>query len=77
MNGDTEIIISGHTHFFHAEQKGNTLFLNSGEVCARKKPTTEFAMLEVVEEDFFVTHYEKSENEKKFNLNTYSFKRSA
>jgi len=76
MNGDTEVVISGHTHFFHAEKKGDTLFLNSGEICARKKPITEFAMLEVTEKDFFVTHYEKAEHEKKFKLSNYSFKRS-
>ena len=76
MNPDTEIIISGHTHFFHAEKKNDTLFLNPGEVCARKKPITEFAMLEITEEDFFVTHYEKSEDSKKFTLDDYSFKRS-
>ena len=76
MNGDTEIVISGHTHYFHAETKGETFFLNSGEVCARKKPITEFAMLEVKEENFFVTHYEKSENEKTFTQTSYSHKRS-
>ncbi len=76
MNGDTEIVISGHTHFFHAEKKGDTLFLNSGEICARKKPISEFAMLEVTKENFFVTRYEKAENEKKFKLTNYSFKRS-
>ena len=77
MNPDAEIVISGHTHHFHAQMKGDTLFLNSGEICARKKPITEFVMLEITEEEFFVTHYKKDEDEKKFTLNDYNFKRSA
>jgi putative phosphoesterase len=75
MNGDTEVLIYGHTHYFEAEKKGDTLFLNSGEVCARKKPVTEFMMLEVKKGEFFVTRYEKGEKEKKFKLTNYSFKR--
>lgn len=77
MNGDTEIVVYGHTHYFNCETKGSTLFLNSGEVCARKKPTTEFAMLEITKDKFFVTHYEKNENDKKFTRTNYSHKRSA
>ncbi|MDM8535786.1 YfcE family phosphodiesterase [Desulfobacterales bacterium HSG17] len=76
MTGDTEIVISGHTHYFHAETKGDTFFLNSGEVCARKKPITEFAMLEVQKDTFLVTHYQKNENEKSFSQTDYSHKRS-
>ena len=77
MAGDTEIVISGHTHYFHSEIKGNTLFLNSGEICARKKPITEFAMLNVTKKVFFVTHYEKPEDSKKFGQTHYSYKRPA
>lgn len=75
MKGDTEVVISGHTHYFHSELKGDTLFLNSGEICARKKPITEFAMLKVTQEDFFVTHYEKPEEAKAFSQTHYSYKR--
>jgi len=76
MNGDVEVVISGHTHYFQAEKKGDTLFLNSGEICARKKPITEFMMLEVKKDNFLVTRYEKNEDEKKFKLTNYTFKRS-
>lgn len=76
MNPDTEIVISGHTHYFHSEIKGDTLFLNSGEVCARKKPITEFAMLEINKKEFLITHYEKAENEKEFSQTNYIHQRS-
>ncbi len=47
MNADADIVISGHTHHFKAEKKGETLFINSGEVCAREKPLSECAMVEI------------------------------
>ena len=75
MAADTEVVISGHTHHFESEFKGDTLFLNSGEVCARKKPITEFAMLEVTDKNFHVTHYAKRKDEQDFIQKKYSYKR--
>ncbi|MCK5854097.1 MAG: YfcE family phosphodiesterase [Sulfurovaceae bacterium] len=59
MNPDADIVISGHTHQFEASVKGETLFINPGEVCAREKPLTECAMVEIELKDkkFQVTHY--------------------
>ena len=59
MNADADIVISGHTHMFDCSLNGKTLFINSGEVCAREKPLTECAVVEVVDEKYFVTHYFK------------------
>ena len=75
MKGDTDVVISGHTHYFHSKMEGGSLFLNSGEICARKKPISEFAMLEVTENDFFVTHYEKPEDENDFTTKSYVHER--
>jgi len=50
------MVIFGHTHMFDSELKGNTLFINSGEVCARSKPLTECAMVEVLDGAFIVHH---------------------
>jgi len=75
MNNDTQVIIFGHTHYFLSEMKGDSLFLNSGEVCARKKPISECAMLEVTDEEFFVTHYTKKNKTDKFSLKNFSYKR--
>ena len=60
MSPDADVVVFGHTHIFDTEFRGNTLFLNSGEVCARNKPISEWAMLEVTKQNFFVTHYTRA-----------------
>ncbi len=60
MSPDADVVIFGHTHIFDTEFRGNTLFLNSGEVCARNKPISEWAMLEITKQNFFVTHYTRA-----------------
>jgi putative phosphoesterase len=57
MSSDADIVISGHTHFFEASQKGETLYLNPGEVCAREKPLTECAVIEIEDGHYCVKHY--------------------
>jgi hypothetical protein len=60
MNADVDIVISGHTHMFECSLNNGTLFINSGEVCAREKPLTECAMVEVSsDKKYAVTHYFK------------------
>jgi len=59
MNADVDILISGHTHMFDCSLDNETLFINSGEVCAREKPLTECAVVEVVDKKYSVTHYFK------------------
>jgi len=78
MTPDTEIVISGHTHEFHSEFSDGTLFLNPGEVCARSKPISECAMLEVTENKLLVTHYTKKVDKKKekpYKEKTFKYKR--
>ena len=75
MNNDSEVIIFGHTHHFLSEFKENSLFLNSGEVCARKKPISECAMLEVTDKTFFVTHYARENRSDQFISQNFSYKR--
>ena len=62
LNPDADIVISGHTHIFEAQLKGNTLFINPGEVCAREKPLTECVLLEVINGEFKLTHYFRKPN---------------
>ena len=59
LNGDTDLVIFGHTHYFEAEYKNDTLYINPGEICARKKPVSEFALIEKGKESWSVYHYEK------------------
>jgi putative phosphoesterase len=76
MSSDAEVIIFGHTHKFEVEFVDGTLFLNPGEVCARNKPVSECAMLEVLENEFIVQYYTKKAKEKNYSIEkTFSYKR--
>lgn len=46
LKGDADIYIYGHTHMYSAVQCNNSVYINSGEICARKKPKFECALLE-------------------------------
>ncbi len=59
LNGDSDIVVFGHTHFFESEYKNNTLYINPGEICARKKPISEFALIEKKAQNWEVYHYER------------------
>ncbi|MEA3228635.1 MAG: YfcE family phosphodiesterase [Campylobacterota bacterium] len=75
MAPDADVVVFGHTHHFQSEMNSGKLFLNSGEVCARKKPISEFAMLEVLDDKFVVTHYEKGDDEVVFSETLYKHSR--
>lgn len=75
MTPDTEVVLFGHTHQFESEFNNGTLFLNPGEVCARNKPISECAMLEVQENEFKVTHFFREKKEDTFDTQTYNYKR--
>ncbi len=75
MAPDADVIVFGHTHYFHNEFINETLFLNSGEVCARKKPISECMMLEVLDDKFIVTQYSKPDGEVKFTSEVTEYKR--
>jgi hypothetical protein len=62
MSADADMVVSGHTHLFEASLVNNTLFINPGEVCAREKPLSECALVEVEEGCFEVTHYFREVN---------------
>ena len=55
LTPDSDIVIYGHTHHHTMEHKGGTLFLNSGEVCAREKDLSEVMVLEIANEEYRVT----------------------
>jgi len=76
MSPDTEVVLYGHTHMFDYEFTNGTLFLNPGEACARNKPVSECAMLEVTETHFNVTYYARELKTKKFKEQHFSFERT-
>ena len=71
MTPDTQVVLFGHTHEFACEFKGNALFLNPGEICAREKPLSQYAMLEISDNNFLVTYY--AQNIKTNTLETKEF----
>ena len=75
MTPDTEVVLFGHTHQFESEFTNKTLFLNPGEVCARNKPISECAMLEIDEAQFKVTHFFKDKKAETFDTKKYKYKR--
>lgn len=75
MSNDTEIVIFGHTHKFSVEYKGQTLYLNPGEVCARNKPLSECVLLSITPEQFGVKYFTRKKK-KDFELEEeFSFER--
>jgi len=76
MSPDADVIIYGHTHTFDCEFTNGTLFLNPGEACARNKPVSECALLEITEEQFKVTYYARELKSKKFQPQHFAFERS-
>lgn len=75
MSADTEVVIFGHTHTFECDFKKGTLYLNPGEVCARNKPLSECAILEVTTEYLNVTYYTRPIKEDDFQEQHFSFER--
>jgi putative phosphoesterase len=76
MTGDTDIVISGHTHIFKTEFINNTLFLNPGEICAREKPLSECVLLEITQNEYIVYYYFKEPSSKSWDEKIYSFIRT-
>ena len=75
MAPDADVVVFGHTHICHNELNNGTLFLNSGEICGRKKPVSECMMLEVLDDKFLVTQYNKPDGELKFQTAIFEHKR--
>lgn len=75
MTPDTDVVLFGHTHLFEVEFTNNTLFLNPGESCARNKPISECAMLEIDPKNFELTYYFKEKDSKEFAHKIFSFER--
>jgi len=72
---DTDIIIYGHTHEKDIAFNGKNLILNSGEVCARDTGISSCMMLEIKDNTYKVTLFERKiktdewlKTEKEFNI---------
>lgn len=66
LNGDSDIVVFGHTHEFECNFNNGTLFINPGEICAREKPVSECVLLEINENEYIINYYSRNINEKDF-----------
>ena len=76
MTPDAEVIIFGHTHEFEVAFKGESLYLNPGEICARNKAFSECAMLEVKTNEFIVDYYTRKKKKEFLLQKSYQFTRN-
>lgn len=72
---DVDLIVYGHTHYYEAKLVKKTLFLNSGEVCARKKNLCECALLEVNKSKWIVNRFTCKPEKLKWEEEKEVFKR--
>ncbi|MDF1881774.1 YfcE family phosphodiesterase [Sulfurimonas sp. MAG313] len=74
---DADIIIFGHTHMFECDFKADTLFINPGESCARNKPVSECVLLEINDDKYSVTSFNRALKTKMWNTQHMNFERLA
>ena len=75
MVPDVDLIVYGHTHIAHSQTNGETLFINSGEVCARDLPVSKVALVEVFENKFIVNSYEREIGSIHWKNITFNYKK--
>jgi len=76
MTPDSNIVISGHTHYFDCSYINNTLFLNPGEVCARNKDLTECALLEITSNQYIIEYNYKKPKDIKWETKIIKYDRN-
>ena len=75
LTPDCDLVLFGHLHKFSVEFKGEVLFLNPGEVCARNKNLTECCIIKVNSTEFVVNYYYKEPSSSIWQSKEYSFLR--
>jgi putative phosphoesterase len=75
LNGQSDVVIYGHTHYFEHEYTNKTLFLNPGELCARNKPLIECVLLEINENEYIIHYYSRHIEQEDFEKKEIRYKR--
>ncbi len=75
MTPETDIVISGHTHYFDSSYVNDTLFLNPGEICARNKNLTECVLLEITKDQYIIEYNYKKPDDKVWDIKTIKYDR--
>ena len=68
LRPDADLVVYGHTHYFQAEYKKNTLFVNPGEVCGRKNNICECVLLDGKKDKWILKHFTCKPNNKEWNI---------
>lgn len=76
LTPDADLIVYGHTHHFEASVSGKRLFINPGEVCARKKPLCECTLLHVKPSKWKITHFSCKPEKLIWKSQTYTYERT-
>jgi len=76
MSPEEDIIIFGHTHLFECDFKNGTLYINPGEACARNKPISECAMLNITDTSYNVEYYTRELKTNEWKTQNMSFERN-
>lgn len=76
LTPDADLIIYGHTHYFEASSNNGKLFINPGEVCARKGPLCECVLLHVKTSKWKVTHFTCKPEKLNWKSQTYTYERT-
>jgi len=74
MTPDSDIIIFGHTHIHEVQFINKTLFINSGEVCARDKNISEIVILDTSDKEYIVDYFYRINGSDKWNKISKKFK---
>lgn len=71
---DTDIVVFGHTHICHDEQREGALVLNPGEVCARDSECSTFMVLEILDKGYKLKTYSREIGQDQWNVVNKEYK---
>ncbi len=75
LKADVDLIVYGHTHYFEVKRTKKSFFINSGEVCARKKNLCECALLEIKDKKYKVKRFTCKPDKLKWKEEVKEFKK--
>jgi len=73
LTGDTDIVISGHTHIFEHSYINDTVFINPGEICAREQPIISAVLLEITDNKYIINRHTKDINSTQWEIEEFIY----
>jgi putative phosphoesterase len=75
MSADTDVVIYGHTHIFECSKSAKSLYLNSGEVCARDTGNSEVMILNITDKEYITEYFYRKIGQKRWLSREFIFDR--